>query len=40
MTPVAVIALKMNSELIITPRTKADIKSFENYMLKSSLFFM
>jgi len=40
MTPVAVIALKINSELIITPRTKADIKSFENYMLKSSLFFV
>jgi hypothetical protein len=39
-TPVAVVALKMNSELIITPRTKVDIKSFENYVLKSSLFFM
>ena len=39
-TPVAVIELKMNSELIITPRTKVDIKSFENYVLKSSLFFM
>jgi hypothetical protein len=39
-TPVAVIALKMSSELITTPRTKVDIKSFENYMLKSSLFFM
>jgi hypothetical protein len=39
-TPVAVVALKMNSELIVTPRTKIDVKSFENYVLKSSLFFM
>jgi hypothetical protein len=39
-TPVAAIALKMNSELIITSHTKVDIKSFENYILKSSLFFM
>jgi hypothetical protein len=39
-TPIAFVALKINSELIIAHQTKLDFKSFENYKLKSSLFFM